>query len=183
MEPCWNGHGYCGRAKHFSGHWENSAGGWVLIAPVWDKPPATNQPTNQLPTSYQPAISCEKRGEIPGFSDRHLMIFQHNSSSAQASCMLRHAEARALWNGADLSIWWTESRLAGMAAWFSIQPNWYDIYIYITTILVMTWKNQLNNGIYMSIEPLIGSFRYVSFFLHLGWLPDFRGPSCAGKPE
>ena len=60
-------------------------------------------PTNQ-PTSYQPAISCEKRGEIPGFSDRHLMIFQHNSSSAQASCMLRHAEARALWNGADLSI-------------------------------------------------------------------------------
>jgi len=63
MEPCWNGHGYCGRAKHFSGHWENSAGGWVLIAAVWDKPPATNQPTsyqpatNQLPTSYQPATN------------------------------------------------------------------------------------------------------------------------------
>ena len=102
-----------------SGHWENSAGGWVLIAPVWDKPPATNQPT-----SYQPATNQLFHVKIAGkFQDFQIAIWWFSSTTQvpprrPACCVMQrpglHGMGQIKTHPTNLSIWWTESRLAGI---------------------------------------------------------------------
>ena len=143
----------------------------------------TNQPTSDfqrfpaISSDFQrfPAISSyfhvENAGELQDFQIHgHRMIFQwHNSRSAQASCMLRHAEERASWNGADKNL--------------SNKPE------YLMNRVYISWDKkdyQSNHGIFMKglhVHTTSDWQLQIFFFLHLGWLPDFRGPNCAGKPE